>query len=199
MSTASLMKHYRGKLVNVRYHHNETEHYTGEGVSRYAVQSTVLEIDLEGHLPFSLTSMEAHHLMLARGDTLEIAGVPFRDEHIVVYGIRNLTDGSTYLVLPSDAAQGAGLRWFGGLVLLVGLAVSIGAWFKGVRDPAIYLGPVLVCGGLIGGVYFLQRITRGSVLLNMPFSLHHQEGGNSERDAAARVLGIAKGADVVPI
>lgn len=199
MSTASLMKHYQGKLVNVRYHHNETEHYTGEGVSRYAIQSTVLEIELEGHLPFSLTSMEAHHLMLARGDTLEIAGVPFRDEHIVVYGIRNLTDGSTYLVLPSDAAQGTGLRWFGALLLLIGLIVSLYAWFKGERDPHIYLGPILVCGALVGGIHLLRRLTRGSVLLNMPFSLHHQEGGKSERDAAARVLGIDKGADVVPI
>ncbi|MFJ1300663.1 hypothetical protein ACILG0_11895 [Pseudomonadota bacterium AL_CKDN230030165-1A_HGKHYDSX7] len=194
------MKLYRGKLANVRCYDNETEHYTGEGVAKFSIKSSVLGLHLEDEpRPFSLTSMEAHRLMLSRGDELEIAGVPFKDHHIVVYGVRNLTDGSTYLVLPSDAAQRGALHWVSALFISIGIFVSMIAWFKGVRDPKIYLGPVLVCGGIAGGMYLLTWLTRRSFLLNIRFAAHHQEGGHAERDAAARVLGVEKGADVVPI
>jgi hypothetical protein len=144
-------------------------------------------------LPLVFRTKETGSIFIAEGDRVEVASME-RPDHLALYGLRNVTDGSTYLVRPAKIASArielsvvvAGL-------LLTGLVIGAMTMMKLGTD-----GLLKVYGQFAGvafGLLLLSAFLR-SVFGWIAFPEIRklvQPGGRREVNAAKRALGLASG------
>lgn len=88
-------------------------------------EEITLQLD-SSDLPIVIKTSQARQIFIAEGDHLDVAGVAHADK-LAVYGFRNVTDGSVYLVRTAGVASGRMDRF----IMILGIIV-LGLLFGGV-------------------------------------------------------------------
>ncbi len=183
------MRHCRGRIDGVA-----TERQTTEGLLStdlpisVTLNSDLLTLRLDGQAqPFVLQTLDAARLFVAAGDEVEIAGVP-QSGGVLIYGVRNLTDGVVYLVHPYAPRRRRAAHVFAAMLGLPGVAMAL--YLGGTtprpdwRELALVagIGPVLVYGAF----WLVDALG-----LRSPSASIDAPGDTDEVAAACRVLGLA--------
>jgi hypothetical protein len=183
------MRHYRGHIDGVA-----TERQTIEGVLptdpliSVTLNSDLLTLRLGGQAqPFVLQTLDAARLFVGAGDEVEIAGVP-QSGGVLIYGVRNLTDGVVYLVHPYAPWRRRAAHVFAAILGLPGVAMAL---YPGEAAPrpdwrelalVVAIGPVLAYGAF----WLVDALG-----LRSPLASIDAPGDTDEVAAACRVLSLA--------
>ncbi|WP_082742319.1 hypothetical protein [Burkholderia sp. MSMB1078WGS] len=158
--------------------------WTTQGIEEISLQLDACDA------PLVLRTSGARRLFVVAGDRLDVAYVEDRDR-LAVYGIRNTTDGSIYLVRPAKVAA-ARTDMFVTLFIFVAVMLASGimsavARTNGIVDAIAWFG-----AGTIG-LFVLSTILRTVFgLIAWPeIRRLAQPGGKREMNAAKRALSLA--------
>jgi hypothetical protein len=183
------MRHYRGHIDGVA-----TERQPMEGLLStdlpisVTLNSDLLTLRPGGQAqPFVLQTLDAARLFVAAGDEVEIAGVP-QPGGVLIYGVRNLTDGVVYLVHPYAPRRRRAAHVFAAMLGLPGVAMAL---YLGGATPrpdwrelalVVAIGPVLAYGAF----WLVDALG-----LRSPLASIDAPGDTDEVAAACRVLSLA--------
>lgn len=160
------------------------------GMTTQSIEEIALQLDTLD-APLTLRTDGTRNLFIVAGDRLSVAYTECRDRP-AIYGIRNVTDGSLYLVRPAKVA-GARTDVFVTLFLLVtmvfvaGIMSAVSRRTDGMLDMFAWFG-----AGAIG-LFVLSTILRivFGVIVWPEIRRLAQPGGKREMNAASRALSIA--------
>lgn len=155
-----------------------------------SVEEITLQLDAF-EAPLVLRTSGTRHLFIAAGDRLNVAYSEGGDR-LAVYGIRNTTDGSVYLVRPAKVAA-ARTDMFATLFLLVALVFVFGIISAVARSTDGIVDPILWFGAGTIGLFVLGTILRAAFgLIPWPeIRRLAQPGGKREMNAAKHALSLA--------
>lgn len=158
------------------------------GVATSDENSEYIEIKLDTHdKPFVINSNRSSDLFIGKDDALDMAGV-CQGGHVDIYGIRNVTDGSVYIVRPEKVENRSATYAITGVSALVSLGVIGMMAFDGVRDLTAYLS-VVVCGlFVLAMIYCIFSLRRWGVIGNERIGKHTQKGDAQEMECARFAL-----------
>ena len=142
-------------------------------------------------IPFMLKTRKTRSIFIAKDDQLDIVYVEHPDR-LAIYGIRNVTDGSVYLVRTAKAASArADIVVTIACLVIVGICCGIVGLVAGSTDGLLDLS--IVFGGTVIGLFVLSAILRSLFgLIAWPdIRRLAQPGGKHEMNAARKALAIA--------
>ncbi|CAI8693705.1 hypothetical protein C5615_34245 [Burkholderia cepacia] len=160
------------------------------GWTTRSIEEIALQLDAF-EAPLTLRTSATRSLFIVAGDRLDVAYTEGQDR-LAIYGIRNVTDGSVYLVRPAKIA-GARIDVFVTLFLLVALVFILGIMSAvshgkgGMLDAAMWFA-----GGAIG-LFLLSTMLRTvfGVIVWPEIRRLAQPGGKREMHAALDALSLA--------
>ena len=190
---SGLMQIVSGTLCAIAQGTKTTEHINvteSGGVSTSDEHSERIEIRLDScEVPCVIQTNRSSDLFIGKEDVLDIAGI-WRGSHIEIYGIRNRTDGSLYLVQP-DAVESrkatlavTGLVGLGFPVMIIAMAIH------GERDIGVYVAMTIAGAAIVAIFYTLFSLARWGLFSNARISEHTQSGGRREMEQAIDALRI---------
>ncbi|HEF5874081.1 TPA: hypothetical protein SAY52_004748 [Burkholderia cenocepacia] len=160
------------------------------GWTTQSIEEIALQLDAFD-APLVLRTSGTHRLFIVTGDRLNVAYAEGRDR-LTVYGIRNRTDGSVYLVRPAKVAA-ARTDVFVTLFILVTLALVAGIMSAIARNTEGMVDAITWFGAGTIGLFVLSTILRTTFgLIAWPeIRRLTQPGGRREMNAARRALSLA--------
>jgi hypothetical protein len=129
--------------------------------------------------PLTLNSFDPCTLFIAEGDALEVAGIR-RGNRVDIYGIRNLTDGSVYLVRPAEMVSRFGSYFVAGVCAFAACGTSVMVAWNGERDPVAYLQVIGIAAAIASVPFGLGWLGRRLGYSNRAVESHAQSGGTLE-------------------
>lgn len=190
-----LMQVVSGRVVSVSQRTVSTEHVNvtpSGGVSTSEQNSEYIEINLDTHHePFAVNSNGSRNFFIGSDDVLDIAGI-WQGSHIDIYGIRNVTDGSVYVVRPERVESRSISYTVAAFVGLLGCGAA--AWFAidGERDPGVYFSLIMMTLLAAAGAYCIFSLRRWGVFSNAIIREHTQEGDKKEMKQAQAELRLTR-------
>jgi hypothetical protein len=160
------------------------------GWTTQSIEEIALQLDAFD-APLVLRTSGTHRLFIVTGDRLNVAYAEGRNR-LAVYGIRNRTDGSVYLVRPAKVAA-ARTDVFVTLFILVTLALVAGIMSAIARNTDGMVDAITWFGAGTIGLFVLSTILRTTFgLIAWPeIRRLTQPGGRREMNAARRALSLA--------
>lgn len=160
------------------------------GWTTQSVEEITLQLDAF-EAPLVLRTSGTRRLFITAGDRLNVAYCEGGGRR-AVYGIRNTTDGSVYLVRPAKVAA-ARTDMFATLFLLVALVFVFGIISAVARSTDGIVDPILWFGAGTIGLFVLGTILRAAFgLIPWPeIRRLAQPGGKREMNAAKHALSVA--------
>ncbi|WP_175965829.1 hypothetical protein [Burkholderia sp. BCC0322] len=181
-----------GRVTSVSQQTISTEVWSNNlGWTRQSIEEIALQLDTHD-APLTVRTSGTRNLFIVAGDRLTVAYAPNQDRR-AIYGIRNTTDGSVYLVRTAKVASGrtdvfvtigllVALAFIGGIMCAVSRSTSgmldAFAWFASGAIGLFVLSTLL---RIVFGVIVWPEIRRLA-----------QPGGKREMNAARHALSLAK-------
>lgn len=170
-----------GRIRHVGSTSHETQHRT-LAAPGYAmpIESDHLSISIEGSdTVVRLRTLTQDALFVYPGDAVRVVGIA-QDGAVELLGMRNLTDGSGYVVRPASSMRWWGAHLLGGLILLAGgWVLGMQAWDGTLTVDAArqVLG---TSGAVLAGLYGLVFVGYRLGLRNRSVQAHAQPGDRSD-------------------
>ncbi len=159
------------------------------GWTTQGIEEIVLQLDTFD-APLTVRTDSARSLFIGAGDRLNVAYVRSPDR-AAIYGIRNVTDGSVYLVRTAEVA-GARTDIFVTIAILVAMAFVTGIMSALQRSTDGMLDMVAWFGSTAIGLFVLSTILRTmfGVIAWPEIRRLTQPGGKREMNAARHALSL---------
>ncbi|MDF3083112.1 hypothetical protein [Burkholderia sola] len=159
--------------------------WTTQGIEEITLQLDAFDT------PLVLRTNGTQRLFIVAGDRLNVAYAEGGDR-LAVYGIRNTTDGSVYLVRPAKIAAARTDR-FVMLFSLIALAFVFGIMSAVARSTDGMVDAIAWFGAVVIGLFVLSTILRTAFGLIVWPEIRRltQPGGKREMNAAKHALSIA--------
>lgn len=159
--------------------------WTTQGIEEIALRLDTCDA------PLTLRTDATRNLFIVAGDRLNVACMEDRD-HLSIYGIRNVTDGSVYLVRPARVL-GARIDRIVTICVLIAVAFVIGIMSALARSTDGMLDMFAWFGGAALGCFVSSTILRSvfGVIVWPDIRRLNQPGGKREMTAASNALSLA--------
>ncbi|WP_175786872.1 hypothetical protein [Burkholderia anthina] len=160
--------------------------WTTQGIEEIALRLNTLDA------PLTLRTNATRNLFIVAGDRLKVAYTE-RGDHLAVYGIRNVTDGSVYLVRPARTLS-ARIDVIVTIGVLIAAALAIGVMSAVARSTDGMLDIFAWFGATAIGLFVLSTILRAvfGLVVWPEIRRLNQPGGKREMDAARHALSLAR-------
>lgn len=160
------------------------------GMTTQSIEEIALQLDTVD-APLTLRTDGTRNLFIGAGDRLTVAYAQGQDQR-AIYGVRNETDGSVYLVRPAKVV-GARTDAIAILGLLVCIPLVIGIMASVERRTDMIVEMFAWFGGTAIGLFALSTILRSAFgLIAWPeIRRLRQPGGKREMTAASNALSLA--------